>query len=92
MSTFNNALSSIWTTTSAVVGTIGDAADVASKFVRKHKVQQNIGHMADIEVFASSKLLEVDQQLQRNAEARTSLNQNLIDQERERVSQILSQI
>lgn len=89
MSTFNNALSSVWTTTAAVVGTIGDAADVASKFVRKHKTQQNVGHMADIEMFVSSKMLEVDEALQRNAEKRTSLNQELIDSERSRVNEVL---
>lgn len=89
MSTFNNALSSVWTTTSAVVGTINDAADLASKFVRKHKTQQNVGHMADIEMFTSSKLLELDEALQRNAEKRVNLNQSLIDSERNRIDKVL---
>lgn len=89
MSTFNNALSSVWTTTSEVVSVIGDAANITSKFVRKHKTQQNIGHMADIEMFTSNKMLEVDEALQRNAEKRTSLNQELIDSERSRVNEVL---
>ncbi len=92
MSSFNNALGSIWGAVGGTLNIVTDAAEVASRFVRKHKTQQNVGHMADIEIFISSKMLEVDQQLQRNAEARTSLDQIKIDQERERVSQILSQI
>ena len=92
MSSFNNALGSIWGAVGGTLSIITDASTLASGFVRKHKTQQSIGYAADIEVFTSSKMLEVDEVLQRNAEKRSSLNQDLVSLERERVSQILSQI
>lgn len=92
MSTFNTALGSIWGAVGGTLGIVTDATNIASKFIQKHRIQQNVGHVADIEMFTSSKMLEVDQSLQRNAEARSMINRSLVDQERERVNQILSQL
>ncbi len=92
MSTFNNALSSIWTATGSVINIATGSADIANAWITKHRVIQKHTAMAEIEAAISTKSVEIDQQLQRNAEMRNGINQSLVDAERQRISAILTSL
>ena len=89
MSSFNNALSSVWGAVGGTLDIVTDATAVASRFVRKHRIQQDVGHAADIKMFISSKTLELDMVLQSNAEKRSMLNQELLDAEHHKINEVL---
>ena len=92
MSTFSTAVSGVWGALGSTLSTATGVADLANGWVRKHQLIQRHSMMSDVELSISTKSVETDKQLQRNAEARSSIDQNLVDQERARISSILSQI
>ena len=92
MSTFSTAVSGVWGALGSTLSTATGAADLASGWVRKHQIIQRHSSLGDVELAISTKSVEVDKQLQRNAEARLVINQNLVDQERQRISAILTSL
>ncbi len=92
MSTFSTAVSGVWGAVGSTLNTVTGVADLANGWVRKHQLIQKHSMMSDVETAISTKSIEVDKQLQRNAETRSTIDQNLVDQERGRINNILSQI
>lgn len=92
MSTFNSALSSVWTAAGSSINTITGVADLANGWVRKHQLIQKHTFLSEVETAISTKSLETDAQLQRNAEQRHSIDQSMVDQERARINSILAQL
>ena len=92
MSSFNNAVQSIWTATGSVVNIVTGGADIANAWVTKHRVIQKHTSMSEIEAAISTKSVEIDKQLQRNAEMRSTINQSMVDSERQRISVILASL
>ena len=92
MSTFSTAISGVWGAVGSTLNTVTGIADLANNWVSKHKTIQRHSMMSDVEAAISTKSVEIDQQLQRNAEARLLINQSLVDQERARINSILAQL
>ena len=92
MSTFSTAISGVWGAVGSTLNTVTGIADLANNWVSKHKTIQRHSMMSDVEAAISTKSVEIDQQLQRNADMRNGINQSLVDAERQRISAILTSL